>query len=220
MCGRFSLAVDPAVLLELFPGLEVPGDYVARYNIAPTQNVLAVVNGKHGVKMESLRWGLIPSWAKDMKMGASMINARAESLHEKPAFRSAYQRRRCLIPADGFYEWKKLDEKTKQPMRIHMKDGEPFAFAGLWEYWAPKDGEGVLSCTIVTTESNALLREVHDRMPVIVPPEEFERWLDPSRDAADLLKPFPAERLAMYPVSRMVNSARIDVPECAKPVEC
>lgn len=220
MCGRFSLAVDPAVLLKLFPDLEIPGDYVARYNIAPTQNVLAVVNGKHGVKMESLRWGLIPSWAKDMKMGASMINARAESLDEKPAFRTAYHKRRCLIPADGFYEWKKLDAKTKQPMRIHMKDDQPFAFAGLWEYWAPPGGEGVLSCTIVTTESNALLREVHDRMPVIVPPEAFERWLDAARDPADLLRPFPAEKLAMYPVSTVVNNARVDVPECVKPADC
>lgn len=217
MCGRFSLAVDPALILKLFPDLTIPDDFVPRYNIAPTQGVLGVHASHDAHHMARFHWGLIPFWAKDRKIGNSLINARAESLASKPAFRAAYQKRRCLVLADGFYEWRAVAGR-KTPLYIHRPGGEPFAFAGLWERWIPPeppDSDPLLSCTIVTTASNALIRPLHDRMPVIVEPRDYERWLDPqARDADELLRPLPDDFLELYEVSTVVNSPRNDVPEC------
>lgn len=196
-----------------------------RYNIAPTQPVPAVLNewqeGK--AQLELVHWGLIPSWAKDPSIGGRMINARAESLAQKPAFRAAFKRRRCLIPASGFYEWKKNpDGKTKTPMYIRMKDGRPFAFAGLWEVWHSEDGSQIKSCAIITGEPNELVKPIHDRMPVILLPQRYRDWLDPNERPADelmsMLKPYPPEQMQAYPVSRMVNNPKNDSPKCIEPM--
>lgn len=216
MCGRFTLTVDPAELQELFGLSEpAPAALTPRYNIAPTQPV-AVIPNREPRRLELFQWGLIPSWAKDPKIGNSLINARAETAAEKPAFRAALKRRRCLIPADGFYEWKKTG-KTKTPMYIQMKGGLPFAFAGLWEVWSAPDGSTVPTCTILTTTANALVREIHDRMPVILPPEAFGVWLTPGElpvaEAQAWLKPFAAEALTARLVSTRVNNPRSEGPE-------
>ncbi len=220
MCGRFTLAIDRSELLAAFPWLSPPEQLVPRFNIAPTQPVLAVPNDAQN-QANFFLWGLIPSWAKDPKMGNRMINARAETLADKPAFRAAYKRRRCLIPASGFYEWRKEPgSKSKTPMHIRMKSGQPFAFAGLWEIWHPGD-EHLLSCTIITTDANELLTPIHDRMPVILPPDAYEQWLDPQERAdgglRNLLKPYPSDEMEAYPVSTLVNSPANDTPECILP---
>jgi putative SOS response-associated peptidase YedK len=170
-----------------------------------------------------VRWGLIPSWAKDAKIGNKLINARGETVAEKPSFRSAFRKRRCLIPADGFYEWKKLDG-GKQPHFIHLRDEEPFAFAGLWEHWTnPDDGEVIESCTIVTTEANALMRTLHDRMPVILPPADYDRWLDPATQDVEglkeLLRPYSSEEMTAYPISAYVNNPRHEGVKCLEAAE-
>jgi putative SOS response-associated peptidase YedK len=166
-----------------------------------------------------LQWGLIPSWADDPKIVNRMINARAESVATKPAFRNPFKSRRCLIPADGFYEWQKTGGKTKQPYHLGMADGRPFAFAGLWEHWR-RGGEAIDSCTIITTEPNELAATVHDRMPVILPEDAYDRWLDPKLDDPDelqsLLVPFPAKRMKAWPVSTLVNNPRNETPECVE----
>lgn len=167
MCGRFTLRVPAAELVEIFRLLRRP-DVQPRYNIAPTQPVAVVRRIDRGRELSMLRWGLVPSWAKDPKIGARMINARAETVATKPAFRTALRRRRCLVPADGFYEWAKSAGGTKQPHYITRRDGRPFAFAGLWESWDGPDGSSIESCTIVTTEANDLVGRIHDRMPVIL----------------------------------------------------
>jgi putative SOS response-associated peptidase YedK len=225
MCGRFTLTVDPSDLQEAFPGFAPPAGSTAtpRYNIAPTQSVAAVAN--NGQKqIEFFRWGLIPSWAKDPAIGSRMINARAETLAEKPSFRTAFKRRRCLILADGFYEWRKNPGgKAKTPMYIRLKSGEPFAFAGLWEVWHSPDDKTILSCTIITTTPNALMEKIHDRMPVILKPEAYDRWLDPAEQPPDqlsvLLKPYPASYLTAYAVSTLVNKPGYDTPELIVPVK-
>jgi putative SOS response-associated peptidase YedK len=225
MCGRFSFAVDLEELRATFPWLNVQGQVLPRYNIAPTQQVPAVVNDGL-TTLTFLRWGLIPSWAKDVEVGNRMINARAETLADKPSFRSAYRQRRCLILASGFYEWKKepaADEKgRKTPLYIRLKSGKPFAFAGLWESWKSPDGGAVLSCTIITTAANELLMPVHDRMPVILPPETYPLWLDPAErqpeELNELLRPYPASEVETYAVSTLVNDPRNDVPACLAPV--
>jgi putative SOS response-associated peptidase YedK len=186
----------------------------SRYNIAPTQAVIVV--GDDGKRyLKSMRWGLIPSWAKDPSIGNRMINARVETLAEKPAFRAALKKRRCIIPAGGFYEWQKLG-KVKQPMRIMLKSREPFGFAGLWEHWKSPDGEEILSCTIITIEANELLKAVHERMPVILTRDAEAAWLDPKTQEPEkllpLLKQYPAGEMEFYPVSRDVNSPAIDRP--------
>jgi len=224
MCGRFSLVADPDDLREAFPWLNIPITTAApRYNIAPSQPVAVVPNdGKH--QLDFYIWGLIPSWAKDPSIGNRMINARAETLREKPSFRAAFRRRRCLIPADGFYEWKaEPGKKSKTPMYVHMKSGEPFTFAGLWESWNSPDGSTILSCTIITTGPNALMQKIHNRMPVILPASSYDRWLepaevDPSRLEA-LLQPYPAEDMIAYPVSTLVNSPANDLAACIEPVD-
>jgi len=225
MCGRFTLTIDPADLQDAMPWLKAPAQLTLtpRYNVAPTQPVAAVANnGQH--TLELFHWGLIPSWAKDPSIGSRMINARAETLAEKPSFRTAFKRRRCLILADGFYEWRKeASGKGKTPMYIRLKSGEPFAFAGLWEAWhGPESDETMLSCTIITTTPNTLMEKIHDRMPVILKPDVYERWLDPADQEpgrlAGLLKPYPASHMTAHPVSKLVNKPQNDVPECIVPV--
>ena len=218
MCGRYTLKTPTNVLADLFEIEEYPTSLTPSYNIAPTQEVAAVVEEDEKRKLEMLRWGLIPSWAKDPAIGNKMINARAETGHEKPSFRSAFKKRRCLILADGFYEWQKTDS-GKQPFYIHMEDGSPFAFAGLWETW--KDGEELRSCAIITTDANDLMGEIHHRMPVILPPENYEVWLDPDFDEKealkDLLKPFPSDEMEAYMVSRRVNKPSNNEPSVVEP---
>jgi putative SOS response-associated peptidase YedK len=222
MCGRFTLTVDPGQLRESFPGIQVPDEIQPRYNIAPTQPVAVIPNDGQN-RLDFFTWGLIPSWAKDPAIGNRMINARAESLAEKPSFRAAYRRRRCLVLADGFYEWRQEPgAKTKTPMYIQMESKEPFAFAGLWEIWHSPDGSEIRSCNIITTEPNNLLRQIHNRMPVILPKEAYDLWLAPGemdpQQLDPLLKPFPAEEMMAFPVSRLVNSPANDTPEVIAPV--
>lgn len=218
MCGRYTLKTPTNVLTELFEIEEYPSALNPSYNIAPTQEVAAVVEEDDKRKLEMFHWGLIPSWAKDPAIGNKMINARAETASEKPSFRSAFKKRRCLILADGFYEWQKTDS-GKQPFYIHMKDGSPFAFAGLWEAW--KNGEEISSCTIITTDANDLMNEIHHRMPVILPPENYGVWLDPDFDEKeplmDLLKPYPSDEMEAYQVSRRVNRPANNEPSCIEP---
>lgn len=226
MCGRFTLVANANTLQESFGLGESAGPALAeltpRYNIAPSQPV-AVITAKEGERrLEFFQWGLIPSWAKDPKVGYSMINARAETVAEKPAFRSALKKRRCLIPADGFYEWKR-EGKTKTPMYIQLKNGEPFALAGLYEFWKPADSDKfVASCTIITTEPNTLMEKIHDRMPVILKPQSYEGWLageeTPVPEIMSMLKPYAATQMKARAVSTLVNNARVESPECIVPV--
>lgn len=225
MCGRYSLTTPLQAMSDLFGFAERP-NLAPRYNIAPTQQVAAVRLGGAGQRhFVQLRWGLIPAWAKDPAIGSRMINARAESLAEKPAFRAAFRQRRCLIPADGFYEWQAGggDKAMKQPYRITLADGGPFGFAGLWESWRdPRSGERIESCTIITTEANERLRPIHHRMPVILPPGSYAPWLDPaSRSAAALalLRPYPAADMAATAVSTRVNKVANDDPGLIEPLE-
>lgn len=218
MCGRYTLSTPVGALAEEFGlGGALP-DLPASYNIAPTQEVPAILGNDGGRRLEMLRWGLIPAWADDPGIGARMINARSETAAEKPSFRRAFRNRRCLIPADGFYEWQKAPG-GKQPYHIRMRDGRPFAFAGLWESWG-RDGEEIRSCTILTTTANALVGEIHDRMPVILARDAYDVWLDPdseSDELAGLLAPYPDEEIEKYPVSRFVNSPRNNDPRCVEP---
>ena len=194
-----------------------------RYNVAPTDEVYAVVERDDKRLLGTMKWGLVPWFSKDPKGGARMINARAESVPTKPAFRRAFEKRRCLIPADGFYEWQKQEGKPKVPYFIHGADGRPIVFAGLWEVWRPPEigAEPLRSCTIITTTANGLLEPIHDRMPVVLPPERWEEWLDPSNDDVEglraLLVPAPDDLLTLYPVSTKVNSVRNDGAELIEP---
>ena len=218
MCGRYTLKSPVSELAERFDIEEPPSSITPSYNIAPTQQVATVIaeNGKR--KLEMLHWGLIPSWAKDPEIGNRMINARAETVAEKPSYRKAFQERRCLILADGFYEWQKTDN-GKQPFYIRMQDESPFAFAGLWESW--RNGREIRSCTIITTAPNELAAPIHNRMPVILDPEDYEMWLDPDFDERDpltsLLKPYPADVMEAYPVSRRVNKPSNNEPGVIEP---
>jgi putative SOS response-associated peptidase YedK len=223
MCGRYSLTTPVEGLRRVFGFLEQP-NLAPRYNIAPSQEIAAVRLGEDGGRHFAwLRWGLIPSWAKDIKIGYRTINARAETAAEKPAFRAAFRKRRCLVLADGFYEWQKQDKGAKQPYRVTLAEGGPFGFAGLWESWRdPESGERIESATIVVTEANDLLRPIHDRMPVILAPADFDAWLDaerPREAARALLRPYPAAALAAYPVSTRVNKVANDDPEVIAPLE-
>ena len=216
MCGRYSLFADRDDLAERF-ALEFPDgfEWEERYNIAPSQNLLAIVQATTGNRAGLLKWGLVPSWAKDPKIGYKMINARAETVDQKPSFKKLLKRRRCLIIADGFYEWKKEDS-GKQPFRFQMKTEEPFAFAGLWDRWE-NNGETLHTCTIITTEANAVVNGIHDRMPVILPKKKEQIWLDRSiEDEAylkSLLIPFSEDQMEKYPVSSLVNSPKNDTRE-------
>jgi len=188
------------------------------YNVPPGVDIWAVRNRSATEEKEiaRLRWGLVPSWAKDPKIGNRMINARSETVAEKPAFRSSFKKRRCLIPADGFYEWKR-DGTSRTPYYIHLKDQRPFAMAGLWEQWIGPEQEMLESCTILTTSPNQLMERLHDRMPVILPQDQMSRWLEPSTSATELqamTSPYPTEDMTAYPVSSLVNSPRNNSPEC------
>jgi len=222
MCGRFALTISPTALAKLFQLDEVPV-LEPRYNIAPSQAVAAVIKGREEAKriLKWMQWGLIPFWAKDPGIGMKMINARAETAAEKPAFRDAFSHKRCLVPASGFYEWQKIG-KEKQPYFIRLRDEECFAMAGLWQRWESKDGHTIESCNILTTDSNALMTPIHNRMPVIIDPHHFELWLDCARAAKDrlqqLLTPFPAHRMEAFPVSKSVNRPAHDAPDCVAPL--
>jgi putative SOS response-associated peptidase YedK len=215
MCGRFSLHQSAIQLAEIF---EVPEpDWTPRYNIAPTQPVLALGCYEAGMdrRFRLLRWGLIPAWAKEEAIGNKLINARSETVAEKPSFRSAFKQRRCLIVADGFYEWKRTAGQ-KQPYYFQRLDQQPFAFAGLWEHWQ-REGLTIDSCTILTTEANALLQPIHDRMPVILPPEMYDRWLDldtPPAELQALLRPAEPATMQSHPVSTRVNRPSYESADC------
>ena len=222
MCGRYSLTASPAELAQRFE-FEFDSDTEAvsqRYNIAPTQQVLTVVGGESR-QARFMRWGLIPRWAKEASTGRPLINARAETVAEKPSFRDSLKRRRCLVLADGFYEWQKRGD-TKRPMRIVMRSGEPFAFAGLWAEWKDPAGSTIESCAIITTEANDLLRPLHHRMPVILTDELEGPWLDTALDDSttltQFLAPYSEDAMEAYEVSRLVNSASNNVPEVTDPV--
>ena len=217
MCGRFVLRTPTFVLANTFLVSEAP-DLLPRFNIAPTQNILAVkLNTQREREFDLLRWGLVPSWADDPKLGNRLINCQGETARTKPSFRSAFKSRRCLIVADGFYEWK-VEGKTKQPMLIGKTDDSPFALAGLWERWS-KGEETIKSCTIITTEPNALMKPIHNRMPVILSPDDYDPWLQGDTDEAEsLLKPYTGQDLQAIAVSTKVNSPKNDVPECIVPL--
>ena len=225
MCGRFTLNATPEQLAQLF-GLPEQPIVEARYNIAPTQPVAVVrINPQDKAREWALvQWGLVPAWSKDPGIGAQLINARAETVAEKPSFRAAFKRRRCLVPASGFYEWQKL-EKGKQPYYIGLQSGDPFAIAGLWESWNSADGSNLQSCTLLTTEANELMEPLHNRMPVIVAPEDYAMWLgsgvDDPPQALDqlrhLLRPYPASEMQAYPVSTYVNNTRNEGAQCIAP---
>jgi len=221
MCGRFTLTASGDTLAETFDLDEAP-TVSPRYNIAPTQPVAAVRLSPDAGKRELtfLHWGLIPSWSKDTQIGSRLINARAETITEKPSFRTAFKRRRCLIPASGFYEWQRQGNQ-KQPVYVQAQHGTVFAFAGLWETWHGADGSEIESCTILTTEPNELMRDIHNRMPVIIEPADYSMWLDPGpnpEDALHLLRPYPADQMIASPVSTFVNNPRNDTPECIAPL--
>ncbi|TCP29066.1 putative SOS response-associated peptidase YedK [Scopulibacillus darangshiensis] len=222
MCGRFTLFTDLDVLIDqfnLFNSGEI--QYQPRYNIAPSQPILSVINDGKNNRAGFLRWGLVPSFAKDKSIGYKMINARAETIDEKPTFKRLLARRRCLIIADSFYEWRR-DEGKKTPMRIHMLNNDPFALAGLWDRWESPDGEEITSCTIITTKPNDLMKDIHDRMPVILSKEDEGMWLDRSVNDKQVLKqllvPYDAEKMEAYEVSNVVNSPRNEMKECIREV--
>jgi putative SOS response-associated peptidase YedK len=214
MCGRYTVAVDPQLLAERF-NVALPDDVEPRYNVAPSQPVMTVTQRSTG-RRELLiaRWGLVPHWAKEPKVGFKMINARAETLAEKSTYRQLLTRGRCLILADGFYEWRLDPDGKKRPVRYALDDGAPFGFAGLWTIWRdPESKEPLFTCTIVTTSANELVAPVHDRMPVILPRESEEAWLDrelPAEQALALLGPYPAEQMTAADASTLVNSADND----------
>ena len=223
MCGRFTLASNLERLGRNFNNLQMQMEFSPRYNIAPTQDVAVIANTKDVQTVEFFHWGLIPSWAKDPKIGSRMINARSETLTEKPSFRNAYKRRRCLIFADGYYEWQEVPgQKAKQPVYVRLKSQDMFAFAGLWEEWKANWMEKPLrSCTIITCPPNSILGEIHHRMPVILPQDAYAQWLAHEEQSPEtlqpLLTPYPGEEMEAYPVSRFVNRPTNDSPECIAP---
>ncbi len=225
MCGRFTLTTDTDVLAEVFDLTDAAtGDAVPRrFNIAPTDPVAVIRADPTGLRsLSRMRWGLVPRWADSIKIGARMINARAETVHKVGAFKHAYRRRRCLVAADGWYEWRKMPD-GKQPFRFVRPDRRPFGMAGLWEEWADAGGEILESCTVITVAPNPVAAEVHDRMPLILPADAYQLWLDPEMKDTDrltpLLKASPAEQLVYYPVDRRVNSVRNDDETCVEEIE-
>jgi putative SOS response-associated peptidase YedK len=222
MCGRFTQTASPEVIAQQF-ALTDPPLFTPRYNIAPSQPIAAIrIDPDTTTRtLVMLRWGLIPSWAKDAKIGNQCINAKAETVAEKPSFRSAFKKQRCLIVATGFYEWQ-VRGRVKQPMWIGLRSQHPFAFAGLWEHWTPAEGQPLETCTIITTEPNDLIAPIHSRMPVILAPTAYDQWLNPTFQHNEslkvLLRPYPRDELMVYPVSILVNNPRHDVPQCLEPV--
>lgn len=225
MCGRFTLRASPKVIAEQFALFEMP-DFEARYNIAPSQTVPVVRlrsgEGEPRRELAFVRWGLIPAWADNLSIGNRLINARSETAGQKPAFRQALRQRRCLVVADGFYEWQGRG-RLKRPYLIRLRGDRPFGFGGLWESWEGPDHGRIESCTILTTEANELVRPIHDRMPVIVAPDDYGRWLDPAvqdpRELTGLLRPFPNQPMEAIPVSIRVNNPANEAPECVEPLE-
>ncbi|NIP73339.1 MAG: SOS response-associated peptidase [Gammaproteobacteria bacterium] len=224
MCGRFALHGGREQLLEQFALDSLPPGLAPRYNIAPSQDVLIVRAGAHPGRRRAalMRWGLVPAWSREPRTKYSMINVRAETVAEKPAFRQPFRQRRCLIPANGFFEWQET-AGAKQPWYVHLRDDELLAFAGLWEHWQDRAGPGLDSCTIIVTQPNELVRRLHDRMPVILAPENYERWLDPARQDPDgllpLLRPYPAKRMEAHRVGRAVNNPANEGPELIRAPE-
>jgi putative SOS response-associated peptidase YedK len=220
MCGRFVLFSNVTVISNELNIQQIPFDFKASYNIAPGQDVVAVINQGAGNELVTFRWGLIPFWSKDPKIGSRMINARGETVAEKPSFRTPFKKRRCLILADGFYEWRK-EGMGKVPVYVFLKSRRPFGLAGLFDSWNSPDGEEIRTCTIITTEANELLKPVHDRMPVIIPERNRDIWLDTAIEdekfLAILLVPYPSELMVHHDVSRFVNSPKNDSPECIHP---
>lgn len=222
MCGRYTLTADGESVRKAFGLPDAPFDYRPRYNIAPQQDVLVVGRSREGGRRVGvMRWGLVPAWADSPAVGSRMINARSETVGERSAFRDAFLRRRCLIPADGFYEWR-TREGVKTPMRITRTGGELFAFAGLWEKWQQGDGPPLYTCTILTTSPAPAIADIHDRMPVMLRPEQYGLWLEPDADEEQLqalLKPYDNDDLHAYVVSSLVNKVENDGPECIAPAE-
>lgn len=221
MCGRFVLFSDLKHIQRAFDLADVKVNIEPSYNIAPTHQVATIVQRAETKLLELMRWGLIPSWAKDDKIGAKMINARAETVAEKPSFKRALVKRRCLVIADGFYEWRK-EGTRKTPMFIRLKSETPFGFAGLYETWQPPNGEAITLCAIITTAANELMRSIHDRMPVILSKADQRAWLDPANQDANklvaFLKPYPAQEMQAYAVAPLVNSPRNNSAECIRAV--
>jgi len=224
MCGRFNLHSNPALLAQIFELLREP-DWAPRFNIAPAQQTLVIRQATDGTRLATpVQWGLIPEWSKDATGGSKMINARSETATTKPAFRDAFRKRRCLIPADGFFEWETITQKVKQPWHISRANGELLAFAGLWESWHDPEAEApVETCTILTTDANQFMSEIHDRMPVILSPDDWKQWLNPELQSPEpllpLLKPAPEDWLVRVPVSTLVNNPKNETPDCLKPVK-
>lgn len=218
MCGRYVLSTRPEVLAAHF-GLDAYCDYPPRWNIPPGTDIPVIRHSPEGKRvLNLLRWGLVPHWAKDASMGQRLNNARAETVAEKPAFRDAFRRRRCLVPADGFYEWKTVD-KGKQPYYISLRSGEPMALGGLWQAWRAPDGTVLRTCAIVTTGCNALMASIHDRMPLIIAPDDWHTWLEDTAQAAlALLSPYPVESMQAWPVHRRVSKASEDSPALIEPL--
>lgn len=222
MCGRYTLAVQLDLIADRFASVAEFTQLAPRFNIAPGQLAPVVFRSDEKRQLRMMKWGLVPSWAKEESIGYKMINARAETLGEKPSFRKALEQRRCIIPADGFYEWRKEpDGKTKTPLRIVLKDRSLFGFAGLWERWRNPKSEDLLTFTIITTTPNSLVESVHNRMPVILSKEAENLWLGSrvrnTQSLTELLQPYPADQMEMFPVSKAVNNPRSDSPECIEP---
>jgi putative SOS response-associated peptidase YedK len=224
MCGRYTITVEEEILFARFKIRENCGEHLPRYNVAPTQkNPVVLVNEKDQRIMTQMRWGLIPYWAKEESIGNKMINARLETITQKPSFKTAFAKRRCLVPADGYYEWNKTGtSKKKQPYRIVLKSRELFAFAGLWDEWRNPEGEKIKSYTIITTEADELVNKIHPRMPLILIPENEDKWIDPSYTNLEslhgLLQPYPSDLMEMYEVSPLVGKASVDQKELIRPV--
>jgi putative SOS response-associated peptidase YedK len=228
MCGRYTLHHTPREIRERF-GVETLEELLSpRYNIAPSQIVPIIrrhqssVAGGDSREMAGCKWGLIPYWAKDPKIGNNLINAKAETISEKPSFKNAFVKRRCLIPADGFFEWRKRGKEPSQPVYVRRRDGGLFAFAGLWEAWKTPEGEALETCTIITVEPNEFISKIHHRMAAILKPDEEAAWIDPkskSDELLRLLRPYESDDLEAFPVSRAVNSPAHDSPECIAPAE-
>jgi putative SOS response-associated peptidase YedK len=218
MCGRYALTSPPEIIAERF-NVQWQVTHSARYNIAPGHMIPVVRQLKTGAEVSLLKWGLIPSWSKDATIGSRLINARAETVAGKPSFRNAFRRRHCLIPANAFYEWKSIDGR-KQPYCIGLRDGALFGMAGLWEEWHNEAGEQVETTVIITTAANLTVGRLHERMPVIIRPEDYNNWLDASKyDGTAMLQPYPAEEMRYFPVSTAVNRVSNDGPECMEPIE-
>jgi putative SOS response-associated peptidase YedK len=221
MCGRFVFFSNLESVKEAFDIQQINFEPAPSYNVAPTQDVAVVVQRDGKNALEKMRWGLIPSWAKDVKIGSRMINARSETVHEKPSFKRPFKGQRCLVVADGFFEWQKTDQ-GKIPMFVHLKSQRPFGFAGLYDVWTSPDGEPIASCTIITTDANELLKPIHNRMPVILGASQERTWLNPdvqqTVELLALLEPYPSDEMEAYEVSRMVNSPANNSPVCIEPV--